>query len=388
MSKRSIGYIKKVKDGKYFLRLSCGYDDFGRRIQPSRTVYCSSDREAEKLLMDFYLERERMAVQRKAKAPATLEELYQEWTDNHVNINLTPKTAEFYAYLWERYLKPSGKLKLKTANAKNIHRILCGIEGERTRNAAYKMLKAMFNKAIKWGYMQYNPCDQIDTPKYKPKEKKTLSEDDIHTVMAAIQQEELKFQAIFYFAAMCGMRKQEVIGLKWSDIDFKEKSFTIRRAATTLHNIGTVSKETKTEKSNRTLYLPDGLDIILLKHMNQQNEQKHKCGDKWIDEDWIFTQWNGALMDLNTPSHWWHDFALRNGIEGVTFHGLRHTAATFMIKNNVPISTVSGVLGHAQISTTLNTYTHVIEDTKRTAIAVMSDVYHQTTKDGKKQAAI
>ena len=79
-------------------------------------------------------------------------------------------------------------------------------------------------------------------------------------------------------------------------------------------------------------------------------------------------------MCLATPSHWWSDFAKKCGIEGVTFHGLRHTAATYMIKNNVPISTVSGVLGHAQISTTLNTYTHVIEDTKKSAINIMADV--------------
>ena len=79
-------------------------------------------------------------------------------------------------------------------------------------------------------------------------------------------------------------------------------------------------------------------------------------------------------MCLSTPSHWWKDFAKNNGIEDVTFHGLRHTAATYMIKSNVPISTVSGVLGHAQISTTLNTYTHVIEDTKKAAINIMSDI--------------
>lgn len=385
MSKRSVGHVKKLDEGKYLLRLSCGFDDFGKRIQPSKTVYCSSGREAEKLLMDFYRERERMATQRVVKTPLTLAELYEEWIENHVKINLTPKTGEFYEYLWERNLKPSGSLKLKTTTTKNIHKILIGIEGDRTRNAAYKMLKAMFNKAIRWGYLLNNPCDQIDTPKYKAKEKKTLGETEIQNVMKSIVQEELKFQAIFYFAAMCGMRKQEIIGLKWSDINFKDKSFTIQRAATTLHKIGTVSKETKTDKSNRTLYFPVGLDVILLKHMNQQNEQKRKCGDKWVNEGWIFTQWNGKLMDLNTPSHWWKGFAEANGIVGVTFHGLRHTAATFMIKNNVPISAVSGVLGHANISTTLNTYTHVIEDTKKAAISVMSNVYMNQEESEKKE---
>ena len=183
------------------------------------------------------------------------------------------------------------------------------------------------------------------------------------------------FQAMFYFAAMCGMRRQEIVGLKWSDINFAEKSFIIRRAATRAKGEGTVTKGTKTEKSSRVLFFPSGLDGILLRHMNQQKEQRRRCGDKWIDEDWIFTQWNGTIMDIDTPTQQWRKFAEAHGITGVTFHGLRHTAATFMIKNNVPITTVSGVLGHAQTSTTLNTYAHVVEDTKRAAIDIMANVF-------------
>lgn len=375
MSKRSLGHIKKLSEGKYLLRLSCGFDEFGKRVQPSKTVYCSSDREAERLLMDFYRERDRLNAAQNAKIPVTLADLYADWYDNHVAINLTPKTAEFYTLLWNNHLKSGGKLKIKNAAPKNIHKLLSDINGDRTRNAAYKMLKAMFNKAVKWGYIADNPCSHITAPRYKAGEKKTLTEADIKAVTEALPQEEPKYRAMFYFAAVCGLRRQEILGLKWSDIDFKNKMFTIKRAATSIKNQGTVSKDTKTASSHRTLYLTDELEAVLSLCKQEQNTQRIKCGDKWINEDWIFTQWNGKLMNLQTPSHWWSDFSNRLGIEGVTFHGLRHTAATFMIKNNVPISAVSGVLGHAQISTTLNTYTHVIEDTKKAAITTLSEIF-------------
>ena len=80
-------------------------------------------------------------------------------------------------------------------------------------------------------------------------------------------------------------------------------------------------------------------------------------------------------MSLQTPSHWWKEFADKIGVTDVTFHGLRHTAASYMIKNNVPITTVSGVLGHANTTTTLNIYSHMIEDTKKGAIDVLTDVF-------------
>lgn len=384
--KRSIGHIKKIGDNKYLLRLSCGYDDFGKRIQPSRVVECSSDREAERQLLEFSRERERQQACCCTKIPDTLEKLYAEWTENHVKINLAPKTAEFYNYLWDLHIKPFCTLKIKAATPKNINAILKHIEGDRAKNAAFKMLKAMFNKAIQWGYIDFNPCDRIDTPKYKPKEKKILTETEMQLLMSALPNEELKFQAIFYFAAMCSMRRQEIIGLKWSDIDFGASTFTIQRAATVLKGIGTTDKETKTEKSTRTLPLPDILKALLLRLKTEQNKQRYKLGNLWVDDDWIFTQWSGGIMHLDTPTKWWGEFSKQNGIEGVTFHGLRHTAASYMIKNNIPITTVSAILGHAQTATTVNIYAHAIEDTKKTAIDVMAGLYQNPENTAQKHA--
>ncbi len=369
MSKRSIGYIKKVSDGKYQLRLSCGFDDFGKRIQPSKTVSCSSDREAERLLHEFSREWQNSRVFQSENAPKTLFGLYDAWMENHVKLNLAPRTVRFYSDLWKCHLAPHGGLKLKSANPKNINSILSTITQGRTKNGAYKMLKTMFNKAVKWGYMQNNPCDMINTPKYKAKEKKTLTESQIRTVMSVLPGEELKYQAIFYFAAMCGMRRQEIRDLKWGDFNLEDSSFRVER----VH---------KSDKAYRKLYLPSGLDRILSQLRKEQITNRMQCGDKWIEGDYLFTQWNGLPMDINTPTKWWAEFSQRNGIHDVTLHGLRHTAATFMIKSNVPISTVSGILGHAQISTTLNIYTHVIEDTKKAAIDTLANIFQPKSEIG------
>ena len=375
-NKRQIGHVKKLDKGKYLLRLSLGFDDFGKRIQPSKVVECANDREAEKLLWDFYNERESLLMHHTCFVPQTLGQLYSYWTKHHVK-TLSERSIEWYGQLWNWYIKPAEKVRLEILSPAHIQAVIDGVNGDRSKNAVYKALNAMLNKAVKWGFISVNPCNRIDTPKYKAPEKKTLTEQELHLIAEKIKDEELKYQAIFYFAVLCGMRRQEIVALKWSDIDFKNNRFKICRAAAHIIGKGTIPGKTKTEKSVRTLFLPGLLKLLLLSLRQEQRELIFMCGDKWKGENWIFTQSMGELMHIQTPSHWWSEFAKANDIHDVTFHCLRHTAATFMIKNNVPISTVSGVLGHADITTTLNTYTHVIEDTKQSAINIMENLVAQ-----------
>lgn len=373
--KRAVGHIQKLDGDKYLLRLSCGFDEFGKRIQPSKVIHATSDTEAEKALMDFYAQRDKIAYAQKMSAPKTIAALYDEWMKYHVKRNCADSTQTFYADLWRGYISGKGRAKLDALTPKTIYAIIDPIDKPRTKNAVFKLLKGMFAKAVKWGYMEHNPCDRIETPKYKADEKKPLSARDISLVTQNIGKEELKYQALFYFAALCGLRRQEIVGLKWDAIDFEQNRFFIRRAATEKRGSGTTTKAPKTEKSARVLYLPEQLKEILQKHKAAQERQKHIMGDKWQGGDWVFTQANGKIMSIQTPSHWWKEFAERLGITGITFHGLRHTAASYMIKNHVPITTVSGVLGHSNTSTTLNIYSHMIEDTKQDAINILADVF-------------
>ena len=159
---------------------------------------------------------------------------------------------------------------------KHIYKILDGIPQARTRNGVFKMLKAMFNKAVMWGYMGENPCNRVETPKYKAAERQSLSKDDINHIMAVIGGEDSKYQAMFYFAALCGLHRQEIVGLKWEDIDFDNQCFTVRRAMSLVKGAGTVAKEMKTEKSRRKLCLHELLRNALLTWRNKQSALKNK----------------------------------------------------------------------------------------------------------------
>ena len=101
MANRSIGNIQQLAEGKYLLRFSAGFDDFGKRIQVSKTVHCANEKEAERLLMEFYKEREKCRDDRITAKPQTLAQLYDEWMKNHVEKKLRPRTRAFYRNLWE-----------------------------------------------------------------------------------------------------------------------------------------------------------------------------------------------------------------------------------------------------------------------------------------------
>jgi integrase len=384
--KRTLGHIEKLPSGKYLLRLSAQHDDFGNRIQLNKTIEAKNDRDAEKALFDFYAEREKLRDEKLTKAPETLGELYDEWMQNHVKKQLRPKTAQFYDSLWENHIKKYSKSRIKTFSVKMLNEIIDAAipikqkkkdgdlrksnnSGDRLRKGVFVLLRALFGKAVQWGYVVSNPCVRIDTPQYHAKEKEIYTLDEISAIIKIVDQEAPKYQALFYFAALCGMRRGEIVGLQWNCIDFDKMTFEIKQAATRTTGATTEGK-TKAKESNRSLTLPEALYPILKKIKVEQNETQLLLGEKWHDGDFVFTQWDGRLMCVDTPSNWWTKMRKRHPEfpQAKTLHTLRHTMATYMIVSGVPVSTVSGTLGHAQQSTTLNIYSKVVKDAKKEAM--------------------
>lgn len=358
--KRKLGYIKKISEGKYLIRISMGFDEFGKRLQISKTIDCTSEREAEKELALLYVQREALAADRRSGAPKTLADLYREWNEAHVS-TLEENSKSFYSSLWENHIKEYGGIKLAALSPGTCKKIIGSKEG-RTAQGAYKMLHAMCNKAVKWGYLEKNYFEFIDAPKYTPGEKLIFDEHQLKVVSYFMQFEEIKHQLLFYFAATCGMRRQEIVGLKWEDIDIASGSFRIGRAAVAVHGEGTVIKDTKTVSSRRRIHLPEFMERLLLRHQIEQMELQEKMGTKWQDDGFVFTQYNGRVMNVTTPSHWWSKFLdVHKCLPRVTFHGLRHTMASHALKDGAALPVVSAILGHAQTSTTANIYAHALE---------------------------
>ena len=177
----------------------------------------------------------------------------------------------------------------------------------------------------------------------------------------------MKFRVIILLTIFTGLRRGEVLGLEWQDIDFKNSSLTVRQASQYVSAIGIYTKDPKTETSNRMISIPDSIIKLLKEYKRKQLEARLRLGDKWIETNRLFVQWNGSPMHPDTIAKWFRQFLEDKNLPHITFHGLRHTHATLLISQGLDVRTVSNRLGHAQTSTTLNIYAHAFAKMDREA---------------------
>jgi len=195
-------------------------------------------------------------------------------------------------------------------------------------------------------------------------------------MLAALERQPLKYQVIIMIALITGCRLGEIMGLTWNDIDLQHKIIQINKASQHLPQVGNYIKAPKTDSSVRRIAVTASLIELLEAFRNEQLSDIEKMGDLWegspLDSDGLyygrlFIKLNGLPMYTNHPSKWFRIFLADNNLPHIRFHDLRHLSGSILISEGVDALTVSRRLGHAQTSTTLNIYGHVLEGTDSTA---------------------
>lgn len=167
---------------------------------------------------------------------------------------------------------------------------------------------------------------------------------------------------MYYTELATGLRRGELIGLKWEDLDLTNGSLRVRRQVARIN--GQITEAPlKTKNSYRTLPLAEGTVAVL-------KEQKKKAGNS----PWVFPSPTGGPMSPDSILHMLHRVLDRAGLPHIRFHDLRHTFATLALQNGVDIKTVSGMLGHYSAGFTLDTYTHITTPTQKEAANTMAQV--------------
>ena len=171
-----------------------------------------------------------------------------------------------------------------------------------------------------------------------------------------------------------GLRRGELLGLEWTDIDFENKFLSVRRNSQYVPSKGVYDEDPKTEHSRRRIRISDNVVELLKAYKEWQDNNIENLGDKWEDTNRLFTKWNGGAMHPDTISGWFHDFIKRKQLPDVCIHSLRHTNATLMVANGIPIKVVSDRLGHASVTTTSNFYLHMIQSADDAAANMLNDL--------------
>jgi integrase len=228
----------------------------------------------------------------------------------------------------------------------------------------HNVLHRALDQAVKWQLLARNPCDAVDAPREAAPETATWNANEARAFLAAAVGHDLV--ALFTLALHTGMRRGELLGLRWQDVDLDRGALAVRRTMTRGQD-GLAFGEPKSAAGRRALALPAPCVDALRSHRVRQLERRLQLGAAWQDTDLIFERGDGTLLHPNTVTYAFQHVAAHAGVPRIRFHDLRHTAATLMLANGEHPKIVQERLGHADISMTLNRYSHVSMDMQRDA---------------------
>ena len=195
-----------------------------------------------------------------------------------------------------------------------------------------------------------------------------LEEKEIEILIRELARAPIQAATMIKLFLLTGMRRGELCGLEWRDIDMDKKVLSIRRASQYLPDKGIYAKDPKTNSSKRSMPISNTTIDLLKNYKRWQDNLKEQCGEDWNEMGRIFTALDGTPIHPDTVTGWFHDFVKRTGLPEVTVHGLRHTFITLLISKGVDIVTVSNLVGHALPSTTMNMYAHAVNERKASAV--------------------
>ncbi len=293
-----------------------------------------------------------------------------------------PTTVALYRFMVERHIVPAlGHLPLQQVTAGDVATLyskmrtsgrLDGKGGlsERTVKQAHAALHRAFDYAVKARYVDRNPVALLDDdarPKLRRAEMRTWSADELRTFLASVA-DEYPWSALFTLTAMTGLRRSEVLGLAWGDVDLEQGRIAVRRGLTVADNVLALS-EPKTGRG-RVVDIDGGTIAVLRSHRKAQLTQRIRVSEAWSGYgglDLVFANGAGEPLHPVSVSQTFDRRVRRSGLPRITFHELRHTHASLLLRAGEHVKVVQERLGHSSALQTLDTYSHVAPGMQRDA---------------------
>jgi integrase len=258
--------------------------------------------------------------------------------------------------------------KLAPTHLQSLYSELLGKGGIKasTVNTLHWMISRACSDAVRWELMAKNPCKAVEPPRRARYEFRALTVEEAQRLLASARGHGM--EALFVLALTTGMRRGELLALKWQDIDFELGTVQVRRAFTRAKGQRYLEAEPKTQKSRRSILLAPGTIEILKQHRLKQLEAKQQAGEDWEERDLVFCTSVGTPLNPNKVLERFGTLLKRAGLPHIRLHDLRHSTATIMLKLDVHPKIVQELLGHSRIAETLDIYSHVLPTMQEGAI--------------------
>ncbi len=309
----------------------------------------------------------------------TLLEYSKLWLKDYAEVNVKPSTLNGYrnclnahilprfkdykicditVYELEKFYNDLRKTKSKNPDGNGNYKLL----SESQVRHQHSLLCVMLNTAVKWDFLEFNPCLKLTKPPtVTRKEMQFYDEKELQLLFRHLEYEDLTFKTAIYLLVLGGLRRGECLGLMWELVNFQDKTITIKNNLLNIRGKGVYLDTPKTKKSLRTVTLPD-VCFSLLKELKEKQEiMKDMFKGSWNETDFVFKDEFGNYYNPSRLSRNWSSFMKKHNLKHIRLHDLRHTCATYLLSHNTPIATVSKKLGHSNIYTTLDVYTHAVD---------------------------
>lgn len=375
------------------LRISCGYIN-GKQVRLTKRIKAPSLRAAKKELEKFCCE----AATRQKDSPdsrMSFSDFVAVWKERH-DAGLSLLTRAHHQTLLQRIHDTFWGMPLNQIHGKEIMDFIAALKVTMVRRSDqskllsktsvhqyFRLIKHIFTKAVEWGLLAKNPCAEIPKAQWPRPEyhhHPVWDEEDLQRFLGIIEllpetASNLKYKAMCYLALIGGMRKGEICGLTWDDIDFTACTVTVEKAQKYVDSEKVEIGSPKTEQSMRKLYFDSYTMELLRRHRENQTVE---CAKKGYSNPagYVFLATklrNGKMVPVspNSLNIWMGKIIVRNGLPHVTVHSLRHMAATYALNHGAPLTSVQAMLGHSNIRTT-SIYLHALEGQRKETAKVLS----------------
>lgn len=379
-------YKKKMKNGKeyYFYRLR------HENLTKPRDLYGSTVKELESKIKSARRDLDHNIVNNKD----CFETFFVDWLFNVRFLKLKSSTKEKYEGVYRNYIKDSdlSTIKMKDLKVKDIQSYYNKLFKEGKSVNCIKMLNKLVGACIRYAFDNDIIIKDFSRSVVLPKEteKDKLNKKDTVNPFTLDEQKQFinaikghEYEMLFLTALNTGMRQGELLALTWKDIDFKNNTIRVNKNLSSVNEVtregrGATILEVQTPKTKsgiRTVPIPALLTTQLKRHKTKQKELKLKMGNLYQDNALIFCDSFGKYLDRRYLLDVYKKILKDNNIKTRKFHDLRHTYATRLFELGENPKVVQTILGHSNLSITLDTYTHVLDSMKGQAISKLNDLY-------------
>ena len=381
----------RKRGSSYLIVVSMGYDYNGNRIKPQQKTVRPPEwltpKQLEKWLQEqaILFEMDCKNGSHQVNKSITLGKYVELWLRDIAPNKLAKSTLNRDRQDIDRFLPVLGHHKLTDLRPEHFRNYYAQLRktvstetkkplSESTVEGVHATLCSILSDAVEGGFLTHNPAWRTYRYAGRKLERKVADEETAQQIIAALEQESIKYETYFKLIIATGMRRGECCGLKWQDIDWVQRTIHICRNAVKVTGDEIFVKEPKTRSGDRYVYFSAEMESLL-------REYKKECqyitttydGRELADDDFLFRRQGTRLPMTPTTFTWRFKCILKkHGLpEYLNVHSLRHTAASLMIANGADVATVAGLLGHSQPSTTLDIYTHAFDKNKKAASQAM-----------------